>query len=698
MKKKNIRPRTTRTPKSAHKESTGKFQVTAPRTSRSKRKLDVHPDPLDFRDRMYEPTLIEVPPARPLSDYQKYEVPILDQGQEGACTGFGLATVVNYLLNSFKRANYRDRAPVSARMLYEMARRYDEWPGENYEGSSARGAMKGWHKHGVCSEKLWPYKVQRAKQDEFTAERSTDARRRLLGAYLRVNHFDLVAMHGAICEVGVLYATAQVHSGWDKVKRDGLILQEDNIEGGHAFAIVGYDQDGFWIQNSWGEDWGRRGFAHISYDDWLSNGSDVWVARLGVPITSIKGRSTAVLSSATSENPAAYTHEELRPHIISTGNDGELREQGMFGSTSESLREIFEHYIPERTRGWNRKRILLFAHGGLVAEQSAVQRVAEFRKPLLDHEVYPLAFVWKTDYWTTLQNILRDALARRTTGGVLDSAKNFMLDRADDLLEPIARVVTGKSEWTEMKENAEAATTRANGGGRQTVALLADLAKTDRSVEIHLAGHSAGSIFLGPIVQLLTSKGKISGGKLDGVSGYNLKIASLTLLAPACTVDYFYQYYAGALQAGAIGDFSLFTLTDQAERDDNCAGIYHKSLLYLVSNAFERQFRIPILHPDGEPILGMEKFIRKDKTLYDLVTTKGSWVLAPNTAQIARDKSNARHHGDFDNEVATLQATLAHIVGQKTDAFAKFKHFQAPRSLRAQLQDMSGAAGDLRTK
>lgn len=29
-----------------------------------------------------------------------------------------------------------------------MARRYGEWPGENYEGSSARGAMKGWHQHG----------------------------------------------------------------------------------------------------------------------------------------------------------------------------------------------------------------------------------------------------------------------------------------------------------------------------------------------------------------------------------------------------------------------------------------------------------------------------------------------------------------------------------------------------------------------
>ena len=321
--------------------------------------------------------------------------------------------------------------------------------------------------------------------------------------------------------------------------------------------------------------------------------TDVWVARLGVPITSTKCASTAVLSAATSDNPAAYTHEELRPHIISTGNDGELREQGMFGTTPESLREIFEHYIPTITNGWKTKRILLFAHGGLVNEQSAVQHVAELRKPLLDKQVYPLAFVWKTDYWTTLQNILRDALSRRTTGGVLDSAKNFMLDRADDLLEPIARALTGKSEWTEMKENGEAATVKAKGGGRQTVELLADFAKKNPRVEIHIAGHSAGSIFHGPIVQLLTAKGKIPDGPLKDVDGYGLKIATLTLLAPACTMDFFKQYYVGALQSNSIDGFSIFTLTDQAEQDDNCAGIYNKSLLYLVSNAFERRFRIP---------------------------------------------------------------------------------------------------------
>ena len=104
---------------------------------------------------MSVPTLIEVPTLVPTSDYLRYKVPVLDQGTEGACTGFGLATVANYLL--LRRQVIPDAVPVSARMFYEMARRYDEWPGESYSGSSARGAMKGWHKHGVSSEEVWPY-------------------------------------------------------------------------------------------------------------------------------------------------------------------------------------------------------------------------------------------------------------------------------------------------------------------------------------------------------------------------------------------------------------------------------------------------------------------------------------------------------------------------------------------------------------
>src|SRR5687768_2359815 len=127
---------------------------------RPTRVLNARPDTLDFRDRMFEPSLIEVPVKRRLEEYRALKVPILDQGQEGACTGYGLATVVHYLLRT--RRVVSDPKAVSPQMLYDMARRYDEWPGVKYEGSSARGAMKGWHKHGVCSERHWVARGQQS--------------------------------------------------------------------------------------------------------------------------------------------------------------------------------------------------------------------------------------------------------------------------------------------------------------------------------------------------------------------------------------------------------------------------------------------------------------------------------------------------------------------------------------------------------
>src|SRR5206468_1668603 len=141
-----------------------------------------------------------------LDDYRSKGVPILDQGKEGACTGFGLSTVANYLLRA--RKVVPDDVSVSPRMAYEIAKRFDEYPGEDYSGSSARGAMKGWYNYGICSDEVWPYVADRDDSD-LTRERIADALHRPLGAYFRVNHKDVVSLHSALSEVGVLYATAK---------------------------------------------------------------------------------------------------------------------------------------------------------------------------------------------------------------------------------------------------------------------------------------------------------------------------------------------------------------------------------------------------------------------------------------------------------------------------------------------------------
>ena len=79
-------------------------------------------------------------------------------------------------------------------------------------------------------------------------------------------------------------------------------------------------------------------------------------------------------------------------------------------------------------------------------------------------------------------NILQEAFSRRRDEGLLDSAKDFMLDRClDDTLEPLARVLGGKAMWDEMKENAEGATSTRKGAARLALSShLASPRRTDR--------------------------------------------------------------------------------------------------------------------------------------------------------------------------------------------------------------------------
>jgi len=622
------------------------------------RVLNALPDTLDFRDQLYVPTLVRVPRVSDIDGFRAKAIPVLDQGREGACTGFGLATVANYLLRV--RGEEPDADEVSAWMLYTMAKRYDEWPGDNYDGSSARGAMKGWHKHGLCALTLW--KDGKA-ETSLSEARAADAIKRPLGAYFRVNHKDLVAMHSAISEVGVLYATASVHKGWQEVKKGDreIVFQEGTI-GGHAFAIVGYDREGFWIQNSWGPKWGSGGLALLSYADWLANGNDVWVAALGAPVHFSRPLASAEMRAGAPRSYESQIYASLRPHIVTCRNDGILDDKGIYGLSEAALKDIVSRQMVTQIAAWKTKRVLLYAHGGLVSQDSAIQTVANNRDALLAAQVYPISFVWRSDAWTSLGNILREAISRRRDEGVLDKAKDFMLDRLDDTLEPLARLLGGKALWDEMKENAQGATAKAKGGARLVADQLVALRKAGKIDEIHLVGHSAGSIFHAPLAEYLVAAGA--------------PIDSLTLLAPACTMELFEKSYRPLIAKGKIARFNLYLLDDATERDDDCKNIYHKSLLYLVRNAFEKTASIFGIG-GGVPLLGLEKDAK--------VIPADFWAAKGRKLHVAPGPtSGARHHGDFDDDPQTLKSALAAIVGNtgtKTAAKAGF----VARSSRADL-------------
>lgn len=674
-------PKSTRAPARARR-SPAPAQTTE---EKIRRKLDAVPDRIDVRDWLYQPTLNPLPDQIVNID----RVPeILDQGNEGACTGFALAAVVNFQLaqRNLIGARNRQRA-VSPRMIYEMARRYDEWPGEEYEGSSARGAIKGWIAHGVCPRESWPDDL--VGHQHLTLDRAAAAQRTPGGAYYRVAHRNIRDVHAAIYETGCVYATIMVHEGWDEpgpqvrnityVLSDNLremnvpiIARKERADSGHAIALVGYTYDGFIIQNSWGESWGQGGFALLPYEDWMLHATDCWVTQVGVPISFDVWSSGAADTSAGMQRATrSVPLNDIRPYVVDIGNNGRLSNSGNYWTTEEDLDRLFES-IAERTNAWERRRILLYLHGGLNDEAGVARRIVAFRDVLLKSEVYPVHIMWETGFWESLRASILDLFTNkdeRAGANWLQKFREGAIEAKDRTIE-ITAAAPGRVLWDEMKENARLAS--AAGGGMRLLTskareVLASLGKAERERwELHVVGHSAGSIF--------------AAYAIDHLLGLGTNFKTFQLMAPAITIELFKDLLMPRIQSGECPHPTLYALSDVGERDDD-VGPYGKSLLYLVSNAFEGRRETPLL--------GMERFISAgsqdpNKELVDkevealFKKNLGGWpslIVAGEGSRetvISPSLSRSSTHGGFDNDEYTLNSVLYRIIGMEPSEKSRF--------------------------
>jgi hypothetical protein len=714
------------------KAPTRKSQRGQIRTTFQTAKFDARPDRLDFRDLAYASPLRSLAPCWPDDNQLRVRLPpyikarlVLDQGREGACTGFGLAAVVNHLfwvrhLGAGAAAPFE---PVSPRMLYELARRYDEWQGDGYEGSSCRGALKGWHKHGVCADALWRY---RGKDGDVRLLRpaegwDVDAVSRPLGVYYRVNGKSVVDMQSAIEQIGAVYVSARIHDGWDRVpevakapRSHGELplippAADPRRTGGHAFALVGYNERGFVVQNSWGQAWGARGFAVMSYADWVAFGTDAWACALGVAqerarqphrIEALRwpsrsGRSLGYFdfSPRNPDNPPddpwpidrEFDHKPYQPwttaqaygHTLVTGNDGRLCitdiTAGVGGDAGQLVREI----AFTRPKAWlasqAQPRLLVYAHGGLNSEPEAIDRIRVLAPYFEANGIYPLFLTWRTGPLETLTAMLEDKFrsffgastpAEMRAAGFLDE----LGEARDRRVEELARRVL-KGVWSEMRENA-AGGAQAGHGLALLAQSLAQLrgATQGRGFSLHLAGHSAGAILLGHLVALLAAP---PGGAAP------VAVASCTLYAAACSLRFALDKYLGAASAILPSSrIALHCLKDREEKDDFLAGVkglhlYGKSLLYLVSRALDDERKMPLLGLERAVTPGWER--DADQWAASQLPSVQQWLVrfkgrvqpveAPSVVVNKKGKTVPAQHGVFDNDVAVIAQTIERIRG-----------------------------------
>jgi hypothetical protein len=683
----------TQTPSSIKIEGVGEFTTNAV------------PDPFDERDLVYRPRLAPLKARIDQRDDKKKHLFVLHQSGN-SCTGHAVASVIQTVTGIL----------VSPYMLYYFARRYDQFEGEEDIGSSLRGAFKGWFYHGVARQDDWCDLDPPADLDLESPAFIRKCRERPLGAFYRVNPYRLDDMQSAINELGAIAVSAAIHDGW----RNPVVMQRKKQEmyliarpvnpqalGGHAFALVGYNEVGFLVQNSWGTKWGKGGYATLPYEDWLESAYDAWVARPGVPQTPFYAGHT---QNITGTGGALVTGpgpdlKRLASHVVNLGNNGRLSQGGRFRSTPRQMESIFQNmerwhdFWHERTTPSPKRHIVLYAHGGMVTESNGLQSAEEHLNWWLNNQVYPIYFVWETGPRETLFGHVYDLAKNKLPFGIIGFDLMEQVDRwIEKRIAPLARWL-----WDEIKQNARAASERiqtpeqinwqldASGrlspdaervmqtmpGASLFITRLAQYVAQHgkENVKIHLVGHSAETILQASLLERLVEA--------------DIRVDSLAFLAAAIRVDEFWQKVMSQLNTqGIVNRFANFVLSDSRELEDAVLpqpgpALYHKSILYLLSRGAELPAQRAVgfdERPYEVPMLGMERFM--NQRLSDLLgianTTSllreeieragGQVISSPSSAPEADSRSEATMHTDFDSNQATMASVMMRILNVKEPA------------------------------
>lgn len=124
-----------------------------------------------------------------------------------------------------------------ASQLYREAQKVDQWPGENYDGTSVRAGAQILQSRGLLGTYTWAY--------------------------------DAKTVIKALLEVGPVVVGTVWTMSMFRPDPTGLLNVSGKAAGGHAYLLNGVNTktERVRIKNSWGRGWDDNGFALLSFTD-----------------------------------------------------------------------------------------------------------------------------------------------------------------------------------------------------------------------------------------------------------------------------------------------------------------------------------------------------------------------------------------------------------------------------------------------
>lgn len=171
-------------------------------------------------------------PAKAPRSYTWHCHVVLDQGNESSCTGMAVSHEA-----AARPVEMSGITEHIATEVYHRARQLDDWPGEDYEGSSVLAAMKAGQERGWYKEYRWAF-----------------------------SEADLCL---AVGYKGPAVLGINWYEGMEETDPQQKLQITGEVLGGHAILCNGFNvKTGLYrLHNSWGSAWGINGECYMSRPD-----------------------------------------------------------------------------------------------------------------------------------------------------------------------------------------------------------------------------------------------------------------------------------------------------------------------------------------------------------------------------------------------------------------------------------------------